>query len=104
MTLFCLQLHAIHHIYLLLLCHLLHVHNLYTHSLICNVQSNTLRDLNTTLLMPMFGYKDPVELYQDVSPHNRLEHITVPVLALNAADDPFCPETGNTITRVVTNK
>jgi len=42
--------------------------------------------------LPMFGYKTVDELYQDCSPHIRLEDLSIPVLSLNAADDPFCPD------------
>ena len=42
----------------------------------------------------MFGYKDFNEVYLDSSPHFRVEDISIPVVAMNAADDPFCPEFG----------
>ena len=42
----------------------------------------------------MFGYKDFNEIYLDSSPHFRVEDISIPVVAMNAADDPFCPEFG----------
>ena len=42
----------------------------------------------------MFGYKDFNEIYLDSSPHFRVKDISIPVVAMNAADDPFCPEFG----------
>ena len=58
------------------------------------LQCRNLRDLNTVVTLPMFGYKDFNEIYLDSSPHFRVEDISIPVVAMNAADDPFCPEFG----------
>ena len=58
------------------------------------LQCRTLQDLGVVVTLPMFGYKTMDELYQDCSPHIRVEDLSIPVLSLNAADDPFCPEFG----------
>ena len=50
--------------------------------------------MNTVLTMPMFGYTDIQQLFLDCSPHYRVGNIHIPIVALNAADDPFCPGYG----------
>ena len=42
-------------------------------------------------MLPMFGYSTLDEYLHDWSPCHRLDGITIPVLAVNASDDPFCP-------------
>ena len=44
------------------------------------------------LIIPMFGYQDHTHVYRDTSPHLRVSDIHIPVVTLNAADDPFCPK------------
>ena len=39
----------------------------------------------------MFGYKDQDELFHDCSAYHRVEDISIPVIAVNSADDPLCP-------------
>ena len=63
-------------------------------ALIFLLQCQNLGELNTVVTLPMFGYKDFNEVYLDSSPHFRVEDISIPVVAMNAADDPFCPEFG----------
>lgn len=38
-----------------------------------------------------FGYEDPDDYYSNATIHNRLDKISVPLLSLSAADDPFQP-------------
>ncbi len=45
----------------------------------------------------MFGFENAQHMYKDTSPHFRVEDIDIPVVALNSADDPFCPETGTNL-------
>ena len=50
-----------------------------------------------TVTLPMFGYRDLAHLYEDGSPHLRTSHLHIPIVAINAADDPFCPEHGKLV-------
>ena len=70
------------------------IQNLVQPAVIFLLQCQNLGDLNTVVTLPMFGYKDFNEVYLDSSPHFRVEDISIPVVAMNAADDPFCPEFG----------
>ena len=59
------------------------------------VQVKTLAEFDEKLVVPMFGYNDRFEYYMDASTSERLKHISVPYLAMNAGDDPFAPHFGN---------
>ena len=39
----------------------------------------------------MFGFKSAEDYYTKSSPDNKIDRTRVPVLCLNAADDPFVP-------------
>ena len=39
----------------------------------------------------MFGYKDQDEFFHDCSAYHRVKDLSIPVIAVNSADDPFCP-------------
>lgn len=39
----------------------------------------------------MFGYKSLEEYYADANPATKIDRIGIPLLCLNAADDPFVP-------------
>lgn len=53
-------------------------------------QAKNLRDLNSSCIVQMFKYtEDPVQ--HSYSPCENAHLLTVPVVAVTAADDPFCP-------------
>lgn len=57
------------------------------------LNSSTVREFDDRIIAPMCGYKDYYEYYTAATLHNKpLEKINVPLLCLNAADDPFAPE------------
>ena len=39
----------------------------------------------------MFGFKSAEDYYEKASPHNKIDRIGIPLLCLNAADDPYVP-------------
>ncbi|XP_012288886.1 phospholipase ABHD3 [Orussus abietinus] len=55
------------------------------------LKSKTVREFDATFTAKQFGYKDVEEYYSNATLHNKLHLIEVPLLCLNAADDPFQP-------------
>jgi abhydrolase domain-containing protein 1/3 len=55
------------------------------------LSSQTMIQFDQSFTAPQFGYKDVDHYYKEASLVGKLKHIKVPVLAINAHDDPFQP-------------
>lgn len=58
------------------------------------LKSKTIKEFDTNFTSKHFGYKDVDHYYSVATLHNKLHHISVPLLCLSAADDPFQPLEG----------
>ncbi|XP_045181415.2 phospholipase ABHD3-like [Mercenaria mercenaria] len=56
------------------------------------LKSTTIREFDDRFTAPMFGYSTWQDYYSDACIHDKVHHLEVPVLCLNAADDPFSPK------------
>ncbi|CAL8316945.1 unnamed protein product [Merluccius merluccius] len=56
------------------------------------MKAQTIREFDERFTSVVNGYKSCADYYIDANPDVRLPRTTTPVLCLNAADDPLCPE------------
>ena len=59
-----------------------------------SVQSNNLQQLSEAVIVHMFDYQDNDHLHNCSSPSLHSHLLSLPILAVNSADDPFCPPHG----------
>lgn len=58
------------------------------------LKSKTIKEFDQNFTSKHFGYKDVDHYYSVATLHNKLDKISVPLLCLSAADDPFQPLEG----------
>jgi predicted alpha/beta-fold hydrolase len=51
--------------------------------------SKTIREFDASFTTPQFGYSDVHEYYTEATLSGKLNSVRIPVLALNATDDPM---------------
>ena len=57
-------------------------------------QSKTVRDYDTTVVVPIHGFRDVEHYYDEASSNQWLKYIRIPTLVFSAIDDPICPIEG----------
>lgn len=58
------------------------------------LKSKTIREFDSKYTVKQFGYKDVTDYYNHATIHNKIHKVTIPVLCLSSADDPFQPIEG----------
>lgn len=66
-------------------------------------QAKTIRDFDTRIIVPQYGFRDVEHYYEEASSYDSLQHIRIPTLILSAIDDPICPINGLPIDDIVRN-
>eukprot|EP00051_Salpingoeca_urceolata_P018208 m.254325 g.254325 ORF g.254325 m.254325 type:complete len:248 (+) comp19144_c0_seq3:89-832(+) len=56
--------------------------------------AKTIKEFDALVIVQMFGYADVEAYYADATSLKWAPHVAIPLLCLNAADDPFSPLTG----------
>lgn len=64
---------------------------------------STVRQFDAKSIVPMFGYRDEWHYYTDASSGRLLQNVGIPLLLLNAEDDPVCCVSGIPVSVVMSN-